>query len=333
MKIVVFEIDDWEHQFFEKLRAENEVFCLQEALSSENASQWADADIISPFIYSELSRDVLAELRPKLIATRSTGFDHIAIDYCQEQRITVCNVPTYGEHTVAEHAFGLLLAISHNIVQGANRAREGEFTFKGLQGFDLRGKTLGVIGTGNIGQCMVEIAKGFRLEVVAFDPKPREELAAELGFRYAEMNELLSASDIVTLHVPANDKTHHLLSSEQFEQMKDGAILINTSRGSVIDIQALVHALAEGKVAAAGLDVLQEELVMRDEKELLRFIDRQQSNPRLLAEQVLLRLKNVVITPHSAFNTREARERIIKTTIDNITAFLHGEPQNAVNEK
>ena len=332
MKLVVFEIENWERELLEGALANYEIEYVPEPLSSNNVERCRDAHAISTFIYSDLGTEVLKTLSQlKLIATRSTGFDHIDTDYCTQQGVTVCNVPTYGENTVAEHAFGLLLALSHKLVEAANRTRRGEFTFKGLQGFDLRGKTLGVIGTGSIGQCVIEIAKGFRMEVVAFDPTPKAELAEQLGFRYAEIEEVLATADIVTLHVPASDKTHHLLSTQQFDQM-DGAILINTSRGSVVDIQALLHALAQGKVAAAGLDVLPEELMMRSGQELLQSVDRNQNDTKLLANQVLLSLDNVIVTPHSAFNTREARERILQTTADNLTAFVNGEPQNVVTK-
>jgi len=333
MKIVIFETEQQERKTFETLSAEHEVKCLNEPLSNDNVSEYINADVISTFIYSELSINILKQFSQlKLLAVRSTGFDQIDLNYCQEQGVTVCNVPTYGDHTVAEHVFGLLLAISHNLIEATERTRKGDFSFKGLQGFDLRGKTLGVIGTGSIGQCVIEIAKGFGMEVVAYNPTPKEQLASKLRFRYAEMAEVLSTADIVTLHVPGNEKTYHLLSTEQFAQMKDGVILINTTRGSVVDIKALLHALTEGKVAAAGLDVLPEELVLRKEGELLRAVDRQQHDlETLLADQILLRLSNVIVTPHSAFNTREARERIVKTTIDNITAFAQGEPQNVVS--
>ena len=333
MKLVVFEIDPWERELLEGAIANYEIESVPEPLSPDNVERCRDAHAISTFIYSDLSTEVLKTLpQLKLIATRSTGFDHIDTDYCTQQGVTVCNVPTYGENTVAEHAFGLLLALSHKLVEAANRTRRGDFTFKGLQGFDLRGKTLGVIGTGSIGQCVIEIAKGFRMEVVAFDPTPKAELAEQLGFRYAEIEEVLATADIVTLHVPASDKTHHLLSTEQFDQL-DGAILINTSRGSVVDIQALLHALAQGKVTAAGLDVLPEELMMRSGQELLQSVDSNQNDSKLLANQVLLSLDNVIVTPHSAFNTREARERILQTTADNLTAFVNGEPQNVVTKE
>jgi D-lactate dehydrogenase len=325
MKITIFETEPWERGAFGGLNDGHEVMFVDEPLTPDNADHHASADIISTFIYSDLGSETLTKLsRLKLIATRSTGFDHIDTAYCEKQGVTVCNVPTYGENTVAEHVFGLLLTISHNLVSAIDRTRRGDFSLQGLQGFDLQGKTLGVIGTGNIGRCVIEIARGFRMNVVAYDVAPDEDRAAQMGFRYVEMKEVL---------VPANKKTHHLLSREEFARMKDGVILINTSRGSVVDIQALVRALAEKKVAAAGLDVLPEEPTIREESELLRSIYRKRHDlETLLADHILLRLRTVFITPHSAFYTREAIERILKTTVENITAFSAGEPQNVVVE-
>ena len=335
MKVVIFEVEDWEKEAFNDLRKEHELKFVDEQLKSTNAGQYADADVVSTFIDSQLNAEVLQQLSQlKLIATRSTGFDHIDSEYCQTQNVTICNVPNYGENTIAEHVFGLLLAISHNIIEAVHNTRQGYFSFKGLQGFDLRGKTLGVVGTGIIGQYVIQIAKGFQMEVVAFDVHPNQELAARLKFEYADLEKVLATSDIITLHVPANKNTHHLIAAEQFAKMKDGAILINTARGSVVDIQALLHALIEGKLAAAGLDVLPQELVLRKDSELLQAVDRKQDDLQtLLADLILMRLPNVIVTPHSAFNTREARERIIKTTVENILAFTQNKPQNVVNNK
>jgi D-lactate dehydrogenase len=193
------------------------------------------------------------------------------------------------------------------------------------------GRALGVVGTGTIGQKGIGSANGFQMDVMAFDVKPKPELAEQLGFRYASLEQVLAEADIVTLHVPANPKTRNLISTEQFNQMKPGVVLINTSRGQIVDVDALIRALAEGKVAAAGLDVLPEEPVMREEAELLRSVYRKCHNlDTLLADHVLLRLRNVVITPHSAFNTREAAQRILDTTAENIEQFTSGNPQNIV---
>ncbi len=332
MKIAVFEAERWEQEAFEGLGAKHEVTFFEGRLTAENAARHAEIEIVSPFIYSRLNEEALGRLgRLRLIATRSTGFDHIDTGWCAEHGVTVSNVPAYGENTVAEHVFGLLLAISHRLVEAADRTRRGDFSLQGLQGFDLRGKTLGVVGTGSIGQCVIEIARGFGMRVLAYDVRQDQGLAQRLGFRYADLDELLSSSDVVTLHVPANKYTYHLISDAQFARMKRGAVLINTARGSVVDVRALVRALAEGRVSAAGLDVLPEEPAIREEAELLRAAFRERHElETLLADHILLRSRSVIITPHSAFYTREAVGRILKTTVENIEAFARGEPRHVV---
>lgn len=335
MKIVFFEIEAWERNELQELSEEHEVIFIGETLTSENAHQYANADIISPFIYSKLNSDVLKNFdHLKFLAARSTGFDHIDVNYCKEHNIVVSYVPKYGENTVAEHVFGLLLTMSHNITKAIERTSRGDFTIQGLLGFDLRGKKIGVIGTGSIGLYVIKIAKGFGMEVIAFDLKPKEEMASKMGFQYASMDKVLSNSDIITLHVPASKSTDNLISDDQFKSMKKGVILINTSRGSVINTQALVHALIEGKVAMAGLDVLPEEGVIKDDAEVMRSVYQKKHDLKtLLADSVLLRLRNVYITPHNAFYTREAVQRILHTTVDNIHAFTEGNPQNVVGKK
>lgn len=333
MKIAIFEVEDWERETFVDLETDHELVFRGETLTEENAEGASDAEIVSTFIYSALDRPVLSKFKNlKLIATRSTGFDHIDIAYCDENDIRVANVPSYGENTVAEHVFALLGAISHNLVDAANRTRCGDFSQRGLQGFDLKGKTLGVVGTGHIGAHTARIAKGYQMEVVSYDVKPDHDLAEKVGFRYVDLDDLLAAADIITLHVPGNEKTQHVISDDEFERMKDGVVLINTARGQLVDIDALLRALATGKVKAAGLDVLPEEPVVREEAELLRsWFGPKYNLDTLLADHILLRLNNVVITPHSAFNTREAVQRILETTHENMIGFARGEPVNVVN--
>ncbi len=333
MKVTVFELEEWERGAFETLANGNELTLLDRSLNAKTAADHADAEAISTFIYSRLDRAVLEQLpHLKLISTRSTGVDHIDLDYCKQHDVAVCNVPTYGDNTVAEHVFALLLTLSHKMDQAIDRTRKGDFSPRGLQGFDLEGKTFGVIGTGNIGRHVIRIAKGFGMEVIAYDVKPDGEAAEQLGFAYVDFNELLSRADVISLHVPATPKTRHLLSGEQFDRMKDCAVVINTSRGNVIDSQALIRGLAEGKVCGAGLDVLPEEPVIREEAELLRSVyERKHNLDALLADHVLIRLRNVVVTPHSAFNTREAVSRILETTVANIESFSKGQGQNIVN--
>ena len=243
----------------------------------------------------------------------------------------MANVPSYGENTVAEHVFALLLAISHRMPEAMERAQRGHFSPEGLQGFDLAGKTLGVIGTGRIGQHVIRIARGFQMRVLAHDVRAEPLLAAELEFHYTDLPTLYTEADVISLNVPSLPETRHMLSARTFAKMKDGVVVINTARGDLIDTRALIQALNSGKVAAAGLDVLPDEPLIREEAELICSIYCKQHDLRdLVANHVLLRMRNVVITPHSAFNTREAVQRIAETTVENIRAFAVGRPQNLV---
>lgn len=334
MKICVFETRQWEHAACQALSAGHDLVCWQQTLDTHTTAQAADAEIVTTFVHSRLTADVLRRLpRLRLIATRSTGCDHIDLDYTASHGITVCNVPDYGDHTVAEHVFALLLALARRLVDSVERTRRGDFSQTGRRGFDLRGKTLGVIGTGRIGRCVIGIAKGFGMQVVGFDARPDAPCARQLGFRYDTFEELLRAADVVTLHLPARPDTRHLLADRAFDTMKRGAVLINTSRGSVVDPAALVRALADGRIGAAGLDVLPEEPLLRDEAEVFRM-DAEAAQPdlrALVADHALLRFPNVIVTPHVAFNTQEALQRILETTLSNIDAFAAGEPINVVN--
>ncbi len=332
MTIVVFEAEERERLGFRGLAASHALTFVQAPLRTDNASAYADADVISTFIYSDLGRAVIEKLPAvKLIATRSTGTDHIDVGFCQARGVSVSNVPTYGENTVAEHVFALLLSLAHRLPEAVDRARSGHFSPAGLEGFDLAGKTIGVIGTGNIGRHVVRIAKGFAMDVVAFDVKPDRAFARDAGFSYLSFDELLAVSDVISLHVPATQRTHHLLSADAFARMKTKAVVINTARGSLIDAHALIMALRSGKLAGAGLDVLPDEPLIREEAELICSVFSGEHDLRdVVADHILLHMPNVVITPHSAFNTREAVLRIVETTVANIEAFVRGGAQNVV---
>lgn len=333
MNIAVFETEEWEHEACLRLQGEHVVACTAEALNESIVASYAHADVVSPFVNSRLDASILVRLpRLRLIATRSTGYDHIDLDYCRAHGITVCNVPDYGDSTVAEHAFALLLAISRHLVEAVQRTRRGEFGQADLRGFDLRGRCLGVIGTGRIGWRVIEIANGFGMDVLAFDTAPDKAAARRLGFRYAGFGDVLAQADILTLHVPSSPATVHLVSDREFAAMKPGAILLNTARGNIVDTAALVRALKSGKIGAAGLDVLPQEPLLRDEAEIFR--GRQYSLAELhtlLASNVLLQLPNVLVTPHNAYNTRDAVGRIIETTLANIEAFARGTARNVVS--
>ncbi len=332
MDTLFFEVDDAEKQILLDLYGDIDYDTTADALTVANASKYADARIISCFVYSDLGDKVLAQLpRLKFIATRSRTFDHIDLDYCDEHDIAVANVPVYGCDTVAEHVFSLLLSLSRHIPQAAQKAREGNFSSFGLQGFDLHGKTIGIIGTGAIGMRTARIARAFGMEVLGCDIRPDHSVAAEHGFIYTDFEDLLRQSDVISLHVTA--VAHPLLSDREFSLMKDGVTIINTASGTAIDVKALLWALSSGKVGAAGLDVLPDETAIHEEAEFLRVSFSEKHNTEtLLASHALLRHKNVIVTPHIAFCTRETVESILHTTGDNIMSFRNGYYLNVINK-
>jgi D-lactate dehydrogenase len=260
----------------------------------------------------------------KLIATRSTGFDHIALDECQKRGISVANVPYYGENTVAEHTFALILSLSRNIHKSYTRTLRGNFSIEGLKGFDLKGKTIGVIGAGRIGLNVIKIAKGFGMNVFAYDVKPNKFLSEILGFQYVGLERLLKKSDIITIHIPHSSKTHHIINKDNIHIIKRGAILINTSRGACIDTEALIEALDEKILSGIGLDVLEGEELIKEEKQLLYDDAKVSTLANLIKGHILLSRDNVVFTPHIAFYSQEALERILETTAENIKSFMEG---------
>lgn len=334
MKIAFYEVPDWEAEYLQKRLLGHEV-TFSPLVFNEQALPDPTADIICTFTTSKLSAAVLAELpNLKFVTTRTTGFDHIDVQACTVRNIPVSNVPAYGENTVAEFAFALLLSLSRKIYPAVKRVREqGSFNFDGLRGFDLRDKILGVVGTGHIGTYVVKIAHGFGMQVVAFDAYPNEKLAAEFGFRYLPLDELLSTSDIITLHVPYMPATHHLINKNNISLIKKGAVLINTARGAIVETEALVTALRQGILAGAGLDVLEEEGFVKEEMAML--LDGHPNADQLrtvLADHELMKMENVIITPHTAFQTREAIMRILDTTILNINKFVEGSPMNIVHQ-
>ncbi len=333
MKISFFETERWEERYIkEKLKGCKLEF-FKSKLSLRTAKKAADAEIISTFIYSRLNEKIIASLpRLKYIATRSTGFDHIDLNACQKKGILVSNVPNYGENTVAEHTFALILSLSRKICLSNERIKKGIFSPKGLTGFDLKGKTIGIVGVGSIGKCVVKIAKGFGMKVLAYDIKENKALAKKLGFNYVPFEKLLSASDIVSLHVPYNKQTHHLINKRVLKMFKKGAILINTARGGVCETAALLEGIRNGTFSALGLDVLEEECFIKEEREILTasFIKKSCDPKTALVNHILMDEPNVLITPHNAFNSKEALERILKVTLSNIKNFMRGRHVNSV---
>jgi len=295
---------------------------------------WAgDAEVVTVFINSRLSAESLAGLpRLRLVAARSTGFDHIDVEACRARGVGVANVPVYGENTVAEHTFALILALSRNLHRAYLRTVAGNYSLEGLRGFDLKGKRLGVIGAGSIGLHVVRMARGFDLDVVVSDVRPTRLLAEVLGFRYVELDELLATSDVISLNLPYSPAVHHLIDRERLATVKRGALLINTARGALVDTAALLWALDEGILGGAGLDVFEGEDVMEREEALLASPGAEEQLRAAMRVHLLERRENVVLTPHIAFNSHEAVRRILDTTLDNIRGFLRGEPLNMVNE-
>lgn len=304
-----------------------------EAATVQDLEVGFDAEVLLVFVNSRIDAEVLRRFpRLKLIITRSTGFDHINLAACAEKGVNVCNVPTYGERTVAEYTFALLLTLSRKIYPAIKRVHEeGRFYTEGLKGFDLVGKTLGVIGTGRIGCHVIQIANGFGMKVVAYDPYPKADLTKTCSMEYVTLEGLLAQSDVISMHAPYMASTHHLLNRQNMRFIKPGAVLINTARGALVETAGLVESVQTGRLVGVALDVLEEEGFVGEEWKLLgKKVGSEKKMEALLADHQLMAFSNVIITPHNAFNTQEALERILEVTVQNLDAFVRGHIQNEV---
>ncbi len=292
-------------------------------INSYDLKKLKDIETIAIFINSEINKKILDSLpKLKLITTMSTGFDHINLKECNKKSIIVSNVPSYGDNSVAEHTFALLTIISKNLYESINKTRNSDYT-DNLTGFELKDKTIGIVGTGRIGISVVKIAKALGMNVIANDAFPRNELQSELGFTYKDLNALFKESDIITLHVPLLPSTKHLINKDAVNKMKKSVVLINTSRGEVIDNKALLYGLEKGIISKAGLDVIENE-------ELLKNKEFNSEKGETLKK--IISMKNVYLTPHNAFNTKEAIKRIFDTTIENILAYHKEKPTNVIKQ-
>lgn len=339
MKTVVafFDVTEFDRESLSRLikkTPEIEAHFYADELNESTAAKVKNVDCVSIFITSDITVSVLNALpNLKHIVCRSTGFNHVPMEAVNEKGITVSNVPTYGEHTVAEYAFALLLSLARKIPQAIEITKSGSMEHQGLTGFDLAGKTLGVIGTGHIGCQVAKIGVGFGMEVVAYDPKPNTEIAAKVGFSYQDMDSLLARANVVSLHTPYLKSTHHLLNAQSIAKLKRGSYVINTARGELIDTSALISALQTGQLAGAALDVLESEELMNIHEEILMLRAGSKQKLELAAEHaVLLKMPNVLVTNHNAFNSREALERINETAVANIISFIGGNTQNKVGQ-
>nr|WP_314577643.1 2-hydroxyacid dehydrogenase [uncultured Pseudomonas sp.] len=281
--------------------------------------------VVCAFINDDLSAPILERLAAggtRLIALRSAGFNHVDLPTAQRLGLSVVRVPSYSPHAVAEHAVALILSLNRHLHRAYNRTRDGDFTLHGLTGFDLVGKTVGVVGTGQIGATFARIMAGFGCQLLAYDPYPNPQVEA-LGARYLPLDQLLEQAQIVSLHCPLNEHTRHLINIDSLYRMQRGAMLINTGRGALVDTPALIEALKSGQLGYLGLDVYEEEAQL--------FFEDRSDLP--LQDDVLARLltfPNVVVTAHQAFLTKEALGAIAQTTLDNITQWAAGTPQNLV---
>jgi len=337
MQVAFFDLEEWQADYLQQGLAQRglaervQAHYSTDHLSLQACPQYAACEAIAVFVWTKITREMIDALpHLRLILTMSTGYDHIDLETCRARGITVCNVPHYGENTVAEHTFALILSLSRKLHAVPAWLAHPSRSLAELRGFDLYGKTLGVIGAGNIGLHVIRIARGFGMRVLAYDVRPHPLLAEVLGFTYTDLDTLLRESDIVSLHVPATPETYHLINRETLSKMKRGALLINTARGSVVDTEALLWALDEGILAGAGLDVIEGEEYIKEESALLRAPVAEQTLRKVVQAYLLLRRENVVFTPHIAFNSHEAVRRILDTTLDNLKAFIDGQPQNMV---
>jgi D-lactate dehydrogenase len=323
MKVAVFSTKSYDKAFLEAAnRAQGKphlLSFLEPRLTLETTALAKGCPCICAFVNDQLSAPVLENLAgggTRLIALRSAGFNHVDLVAARDLGLTVVRVPAYSPSGVAEHAVALILALNRKIPRAYNRVRDGNLSLEGLLGFNLDGRTVGVIGTGKIGTIFARIMRGFNCRLLAVDPYPNQECLS-MGVEYVDKRTLFAQSDIIALHCPLTPESYHLIDEEALKTMKSGVMLINTSRGALVDTPAVIEALKTGKLAYLGLDVYEEE-------EALFFED---LSDRVIRDDVftrLLTLPNVLITGHQAFFTEEALRNIADTTISNISAFERG---------
>lgn len=328
IKIAFFDTKEYDRKLFDKYNEDYgyEITYLESKLNSETAPLAKGYDVVCIFvndIVDEKTIEILKECNVKLIALRCAGFNNVDLKHIDES-IKVVRVPAYSPYAVAEHAAALLLSIDRKVYKAYQRTKKYNFTLNGLLGFDINGKTVGVIGTGKIGKVFIKIMKGFGTKVLAYDVYKDEAAAKELGFEYVELDELLKNSDIISLHCPLTEQTEKIINEETLSKMKDGVILLNTSRGKLIDTKSLVSKMEEGKIGGLGLDVY--------EGEGEYFLnDMSNSFKRDSNLSILLSMPNVVITSHQAFFTQEALNKIAHDTFLNIkNIFETGSSENEI---
>lgn len=319
MRVAFFSTKSHDQFFFDRANPGHELSYFEARLSAGTAPLAAGFPALCAFVNDQLDAEVLGLVAAggtRLIALRSAGFNHVDLAAARKLGLTVVRVPAYSPHAVAEHAVALILALNRKIYRAYNRVREGNFAIEGLLGFDLHGRTVGIIGTGKIGLCFARIMAGFGCELIAHDPYPSAE--AERLVRYVSRHELAARSDIISLHCPLTPETHHIIDDKAIAAMKRGVMIINTSRGALVDTRAVIAGLKTGQIGYLGLDVYEEEgdLFFQD------------LSDKVIQDDLFSRLltfPNVVITGHQGFFTEEAVRNIAETTLQNITAFATGQ--------
>lgn len=332
MKITILDTQDCEKIIFDRALKNHQITYFSasaDRLKTSDLTRIKNTEILSGFVYSKFDAKFLKQFpKLKLISTRSTGFDHIDLAYCVKNKIAVATVPSYGENTVAEHSFALLLSIARRLVDYQRITDHNLYSDAHYKGFDLRGKTLGVIGAGNIGKNTIRIARGFGMNILAYDLHEDIFLSETLGYDYKDLKTVLGKSDIISLNVPYNKFTHHLINLQNIRDIKKGAVLLNVSRGAVIETEALLMALEKKIISAAGLDVLEEEEMIT--KNHPHLTDKDKANPVYKMNLQIINHPAVIFTPHIGFDTTEAVDRITNTTVENIINFSKGQASNLV---
>lgn len=316
MKISFFNLDNIQKKIVMKNFKNLNLSFFDNSINKTDISEFDDSEIICICPKSNVDKKILDKCkRLKCVITRSTGIDHIDGEYCKKKNIDIKNTTKYGGITVAEYQFGLILNLTRKINKAQERLKNKSFSKNDLQGIDLYGKTIGVIGCGNIGKNVIRIANGFGMDVLVYTRTIDNELPNKMNFTYVSLDEIYSNSDIISVNVPITDETYHLINEDAFNKMKKNAILINTSRGKIINSDALISAIENNKIGGAALDVIEGEKFLKGD-----FLDISNNQKEDVVENLekLLGFENVIITPHNAYNTKEAVDRILEETIENI---------------
>ncbi|MFA6865413.1 MAG: 2-hydroxyacid dehydrogenase [Sphaerochaetaceae bacterium] len=318
-KIAFFDTKEYDKKWFDKYVSDDEeITYFESRLKTRNAQVCQGFDVVIAFVNDELNADTIdaiADMGVKMIALRSAGFNNVDIKEATKKNIIVARVPAYSPYAVAEHATALLLASVRKLHHSYVRTREFNFSLNGLVGFDLHGKTMGIVGTGKIGCIFIDICKGFGMKVIAYDPYPK----ADLDCEYVSFEELCKRSDMISFHCPLTKENKHMVNDESIKNMKDGVVLINTSRGALVKSSALLKGLRSKKIGAAGLDVYEEEAGLFFEDKSNAILDHENEILTLL-----IAMPNVIVTSHQAFLTEEALQKIADTTLNNIRDFVNG---------